>query len=309
MDAALVLEEPYGRMLSALCSVQGYGGFLEFLARNRGVSDDWRAEVMALFESHKPAHPLERICSHEEGEPEGILNLFGRRAIIEAAYVHYEFDTSPNRSKKINIFKNGFRRMVKPRTDGIVLVVCIPDISADITEGQVLADRRTIATRIGNGVTQGQEAGYRWALTRQDDLELFDGFGGSVHIGSELWTFDTLIVLYPDGGATVFGSVLEFISRVKRTLRAKRRQHAGKYGDAVKLFYLLLGCPDVRLRQFKTQILTEIGKPRNDEIVVLSTLVGKLVDNEQAGYGQYKLTGVGDNLRGISLDLSNRFIV
>ena len=103
----LVGKYPYDEMLKALASVKGYEQFTNFikeraLQRNRRKSNDWKAEVKALFEINKKAHPLVEICSHMESEPEGIFKIDNELGIIEAAFVRYLFTGSDIKRKLYN---------------------------------------------------------------------------------------------------------------------------------------------------------------------------------------------------------------
>lgn len=72
-DSQPQLDYPYNKMLDALKDING---FYELKIRIlRSKSDDWKAEVKALYEINKLTHPLIEICSHKIAEPEGIFQL------------------------------------------------------------------------------------------------------------------------------------------------------------------------------------------------------------------------------------------
>lgn len=117
MNARLLskLEYPYREMLESLKDVRGYDEFVEFIRPRVRKNNDWKAEVLALFEINKARHPLIEICSQESSTPEGVFKVSNGLGIIEAARIGYLFDTNFEKQERINEIEDSVKSIIKLR--------------------------------------------------------------------------------------------------------------------------------------------------------------------------------------------------
>ena len=287
----LQMEQPYADMLSSLSSVAGFDEFVHWLEPRRHVDLDWRAEIKALFEINKPKHPLIRICSHEESEPEAFFRMPASEtlALLECAFVRYKFDSNQEKRTCENICKMLFapaQTQLQSAEDSVVVLV------RSFRTPPTAQDAEAVLRALKEGVPPNRllEVGFGF-------FGYFERGGGGEAI-SEQFDEDALSVTVYKRGFVIGGANTDISAKIEALVKNKRRQHRAKYGEFFKVFYFLVDCPPPKLARLDLDHLAR--QVKSNEMLVgcaVGVIAGSFVEAKR----------IVPPAAPEALDLTNRF--
>ena len=259
-DPLIGLQE----ILNSLKKINGFIEFEKFLGDRIKVSDDWKAEVKALYEINKPTHPLIEICSQGESEPEGKFILNNVDGIVEVAHIKYLFDANHEKNKLINRINNCFgpfcKQLVNKYRDYVIkcMVLSVDKQPSDVDLRNIKDQITLLITRSGDNSLNFMPWGVVGFFKEGQFPKIND--------------FDNpdLILVYKSAGCIVGGQNVDLNQKILRKIDEKRKQHSQKYSTYLKVFYFLVDSPPTVLDQIDDN---RVGcKLSENEIVVVCSV-------------------------------------
>lgn len=281
------LQTPYDLMLNSLSNVLGFKEYCDFLKKRISLNNDWKAEIKSLFEINKYGHPLERICSFSESEPEGIFKFKEGYGFIEAAFIGYLFNMNYEKNKTINKIKNILEPLKQKFVDkykNYLILLFLKSIPTDVELKYI------------------KEALVDYFKNNKDDLfldneyfvlEVFE----SKHLPTRNNPDIEIGFALSKNGILIQSANVRLDKKIINLIKTKRKQHKIKYNNFIKIYYFLINCPPPRLEEINECLSHE--KLHDDEILILSAISysdGGLKENK-------KIFGIKKSF----FDLSNNY--
>ena len=118
-----------------MSGIEGYNSFLQFIENRQNDNRFWMSEIKAMFELNNKRHPVVKICSQGNGEPEAIFSINGQLGILEVAHIQTLFDSNFEKNKMIN--KETFF-LNKKENDGKEFILSDNTTSVNIQETGII---------------------------------------------------------------------------------------------------------------------------------------------------------------------------
>lgn len=291
-DITGIIPKPFNLMLNSLESIKGYKEFCDFVKSRSNNNKDWKAEIKALFEINKGMHPLVRICSQNESEPEGIFRIGDGDGIIEVAFVRYLFDRNLEKSKIINRIKDCFtplcKNLIGKYQDYAIkfYLFSLGNKPTDDELKKISSDFSGFFTKKKYNLFQFNKS---WLVCTcpKNNFPSID------------MPNPEMILSFEKNGMVVRALNTNLNKKVLSLIKSKRKQHKKKYNDFFKIYYFYIDCPITKLRKIVDDDIQK--KIYEDEVLVVNatSMIGlKLMENK-------KIFGRKKNL----FDFSNPYYV
>ncbi|MEK6707004.1 MAG: hypothetical protein AABZ06_14595 [Bdellovibrionota bacterium] len=230
------IPTPYGEMLQSLSSVNGFPAYAKWLRKRINQDKSWKAEIHALFEINKSGHPLQKITSSEENEPEGFFLLRGQEALVEAAFVGYQFDRNQEKQKCENICISLFRKAGAGFAPAVLVVIV-----HDFLKPPSAEEATAILTRI-----RDQPLMDRFESVPFGRIGLFHKVPAPCEF-QEQYGEAAMYFVFQAGGFSVGGHNADLNKKIAQVLKEKQKQHVNKYGGHMKMYYVFVDSPPTKI--------------------------------------------------------------
>ena len=261
-------------MLRTLENVQGFMPFMDFIKKRVKCSRDWIAEIKALYEINKDAHPLIEICSYKPSAPEGLFRIGDKTGWIESAFIRHVFCQNVDRQKLVNRINGYFKpleKYLRGKFRSFVIVVNVRSTNIVPADSDLAGFKQDVV----GFFRDDKEKKNLYILAPFGSILVFCQDDRTMTLPYYRDNFEVTIE-YKSAGSIIRGHNVNLQRKALQLIRNKRKQHRAIYGSHYKVYYFFVDSPRIRS---DTVNISALRKEINDNEVLVICAVHRKNNN------------------------------